>query len=405
MAEQIDKGDTSKRRRAGGTIVPKGSGKWLVRLYAGTNPATGRRMYRSQLVRGTKAEAKRALVEMQRAKVNRTLAGPTSDTVGEYLLRWLDTTKAQRVCERTLRHYRYLATHYIVPQVGAIRLQRLTADQVQEYVVAPLAERVSPRTVRMAVGLLSQAMKAARGRGVIPQNPVELCELPAGPRPEMHALAAADVRRLLEATKASPLHALFLLAVDTGARPGELLALRWADVDLAEGTLRIERTLFERVGVKGAERFAFAPTKTPRSRRTLVLSPESVAVLRAHRVAQARRLVAGLELIFTTEQGTPYQQSNVRQAFLRAGIHEPGKVGLHALLRTWLSTLLDRGIPLHVTQKLGGWADSATVLRHCAVAGEEEQRRAAAVMEGLLTHPLAPPPAPAPDLSPTLPVG
>jgi integrase len=350
------------------------------------NPATGRRSYRSHLVRGTKAEAKRALVEMQRAKVNRTLAGPTSDTVGGYLLRWLDTTKAQRVCERTLRHYRYLATHYIVPQVGAIRLQRLTADQVQEYVVAPLAERVSPRTVRMAVGLLSQAMKAARGRGVIPQNPVELCELPAGPRPEMQALAAGDVRRLLGATKASPLHALFFLAVDTGARPGELLALRWTDVDLAEGTLRIERTLFERVGVKGAERFAFAPTKTPRSRRTLVLSPESVAVLRAHRVAQARRLVAGLELIFTTEQGTPYQQSNVRRAFkaaLRAaGL--PETVRLYDLRHTAASLLLEAGLPIPAVSERLGHVNAGVTLGVYSHALEGQQRVAAEAMSAIL---------------------
>jgi integrase len=386
MAEQTEKSDTPKRRRAGGTIVPKGSGKWLVRLYAGTNPATGRRMYRSQLVRGTKAEAKRALLEMQRAKASRTLAGPTSETVGDYLLRWLETTKAQRVCERTLRFYRELAKRYIVPQVGAIRLQRLTADQVQDHLVGPLAERVAPRTVRMAVGLLSQAMKAARRRGVVPQNPVELCELPAEGRREMHALAGADVRRLLEATKASPLHPLFLLAVDTGARPGELLALRWTDVDLADGTVRIERTLSERVGVKGAEHFAFAPTKTPRSRRTLVLSAESVGVLRAHRVAQARRLVAGLELVFTSERGTPYELSNVRRAFkaaLRAaGL--PQTVRLYDLRHTAASLLLEAGLPIPAVSERLGHVHAGVTLAVYSHALEGQQRAAAEAMGAIL---------------------
>ena len=97
MVEQTDKSDTPKRRRAGGTIVPKGSRKWLVRLYAGTNPATGRRMYRSQLVRGTKAEAKRALLEMQRAKVNRTLAAQAA-------ARGIDPgALAREILERPLR--------------------------------------------------------------------------------------------------------------------------------------------------------------------------------------------------------------------------------------------------------------------------------------------------------------
>jgi integrase len=140
------------------------------------------------------------------------------------------------------------------------------------------------------------------------------------------------------------------------------------------------------VGVKGAERFAFAPTKTPRSRRTLVLSPESVAVLRAHRVAQARRLVAGLELIFTTEQGTPYQQSNVRRAFkaaLRAaGL--PETVRIYDLRHTTASLLLEAGRPITVVSERLGHVNAAVTLAVYSHALEGQQRDAAEAMGAIL---------------------
>ena len=308
--------------RQPGTIQARGSKRWLVRTFVGMS-AGGKRVYRSEVVHGTKAAAKRKLGSLLTGKATAVVA-PTRETVGDFLERWLTDVAPRRVRDRTLRHYRDLVTRDVKPALGPLELQRLAPHQVQAMIAAladpARAPRLSARTVQMAVGVLGNALRSAERMGLVARNAARQVELPRRAQREMRrALSAEQAAKLLQALEGKPLAPLFRLAIDTGARPSELLALQWRDVDLEQRTLRIERTLAPKV--KGEPWRFEAPE---RSLRTVVIGTTVAAELRAHRASQAEsRLQLGpaynsLDLVFATVLGTPYLLRNVVRAFKAA---------------------------------------------------------------------------------------
>jgi integrase len=284
-------------------------------------------------------------------------------TEGEYLERWLETSVRGSVRESTCESYRRQVKRYMVPALGNVKLKKLSAMHVQGMYRSMLDRNLSPRTVQYTHANLHRALKQAVRWGLVPRNVCEDVDRPRLQREEMLPLCREQARRLLKATEGDRLEALYVLAVHTGMRPGELLGLKWEDVDLdaTGGSLRVNRALSEG---------KLAATKTKRSRRRIDLSAGSVAALKAHRKRQLeeRMQKAGLwrdhGLVFPSVVGTPLSHRNVVRAFKellkRAGL--PVGTRLYDLRHTCATLLLNSNVhPKYVQELLGHASISQTL--------------------------------------------
>ena len=283
-----------------------------------------------------------------------------STTTGEYLTRWLSDSVHGTVQGSTYRSYGRVVDGHLVPGVGRVKLAKLRPDHIRRLYRSMLDAGKATRTVQYAHTLLKRALAQAVMDGLIPRNAAEAVRPPKLKRDEIQPLNADQVRALLDASDERS-RALYTVAVRTGMRPGEILALRWSDVDLEAGTVQINRALSEG---------EFSTPKTPRSRRRISLSPATVAALKAHRKRQLEERIAkaGLwedhGLVFPSSVGTPKSQRNLNREFKnaakRAGL--PDHFKLYDLRHTCATLLLARNVHPKYVQELLGHASIAQTL-------------------------------------------
>ena len=378
-------------RRRGKTHRGKASRNVQVDL--GRDPSTGRRRRRVFTVGGTKKDAQHALTAALRERDlgNDTDAGTL--TVAEYLRHWLRDGAAQRVAPSTLERYRQIVEQHLVPALGGHRLRELRPQHI-DAAYAGFRRRdgrgseLSPKTVFEHHAVLRAALNRAVKKGLLARNPVQRVDAPRPGRREMRVLTAEEAQRLLAAAAGTRYHAILYMALATGARTGELLALRWQDVDLERGTMQITRTarFFK------AEGIVYGQPKTARSRRRVALSPDQVAVLRECRRRQLEdRLRAGpayqdSDLVFGDGVGRPIYDSSVRRAFYgfaaAAGLEH---LRLHDLRHTAATLMLLAAVnPKVVSERLGHATVSITLDLYSHVL-PDMQREAAAVLDELLS--------------------
>jgi integrase len=240
-------------------------------------------------------------------------------TMQEYLESWLEDIHKPTVRLSTYLNYRKLLKNYLVPGLGQVKLQKLTAQQVQALYTKKINEGLSPKTVNNIHGLLHKALDNAVKWDMLPRNICDAVTPPRIPRKEKNVLTKEQARTLLEQVKAHRLEALLVLAVTTGMREGEILALRWQDIDLEDGSLQVQRA----VSYLKEYGYVESEPKTAKSRRMIKLPRFVVHVLELHYMQQAeqRRDVgkAWIEkgLVFTNAQGYYYSPSTLRKAFRR----------------------------------------------------------------------------------------
>lgn len=286
-------------------------------------------------------------------------------TVGEYLEAWLGDSVLGTVRQRTYERYETdIRVHLKPSALGRVKLKALNAAHVRALHRLKLDSGLAPRSVRNIHRTLSKALKQAVSDGLIPRN---ACDGVACPKPhgeEVRPLGRNQVRALFEAARGDRLEALYTVAVTTGLRRGEIQALRWSDVDLDTGYLRVRRTLSEaRSGT------VFENPKSGKG-RGIRLSQKAIQSLRAHRQAQnEERLRLGpiwedSGLAFTSRIGTYIGGGNLHRAFkkmlTRAGL--PEETRFHDLRHTCATLLLTRGVHPKVVQELLGHADIALTL-------------------------------------------
>ena len=257
---------------------------------------------------------------------------------------------------------------------------------------------LSPRTVGHAHRILGRALRMAEETGLIGRNVCRLVHPPRVPRAEMATLTAEQVRTLIHAADGSPLHALYALALSSGARRGELLGLRWSDVDLNTGSIRITRTLLR--GVRSGERkaddppkveWSFAEPKTASSRRTITIGRTALEALLLHRKAQAEeRLRVGRawqdgDLVFPSGFGTPIDGSNLLKAHYAllklAGLP---RVRFHDLRHTAATLLLEAGVQPHAVAQRLGHATPSLVMNTYGHVTDRMQQQATTTMDAVL---------------------
>ncbi len=312
----------------------------------------------------TRDEARDKLVEALGNRAQGLVFDAGSLTVGEYLTRWLKDSVRGTVRYSTVERHEINVRVHIVPLLGRVKLKTLTPAHVRGLHRDKLDAGLAPATVRKIHSTLHKALAQAVADGLLPRNAADV----KAPRPapeEMRPLSEDEVRRFLEAARGDAFEALYVLAITTGLRRGELLARRWEDADLERGTLRVGRSLTREKG-----RYLMGDTKTKKGRRRVNLTPRAVAALKAHRKRQLEERVrlAGLYedrgLVFATSTGAIVSPENlVKRSFKpllkKAGLPE---IRFHDLRHTCATILLGRSVHPKLVQELLGHATVAMTL-------------------------------------------
>lgn len=294
-------------------------------------------------------------------------------TVGEYLELWLQAIE-HSVSARTWHGHKEKVRLHIAGLLGGIKLEKLTAPQVQSLYKKKLNSGLHTNTVRKIHATLYKALKQAVKWQLVPRNICDAVIVPKEVREEVEILSRESVNLLLKTSEDDPLHALYVMAVSTGLRQGELLALGWDCVDFERGLVKVKRTAWK--GVAGEP-------KTPRSRRTVALSQLATRALRKHRQSQD----ATCRWVFPSRVGTLIDNHNFihyRWKKLLYKAELPQSIRFHSLRHTCCVMLLSEGINPRVVADQLGHADVGFTLRVYADALSSMSNGAADVMDDLL---------------------
>jgi integrase len=343
-----------KRRANGeGGVTRRKDGSWMARYTVQTPSGRKRKVIYAEGYEEARKKLAEAIADRDRGLVHDS----GGLTVGEYLGRWLEDSVRGSVRPYTHQTYESLVRLHMNPALGATKLKDLAPAQVQSLYRRKLDEGLAPKTVKYLHTTLHRALKQAVRWGLVPRNAAAAVDPPRASPPEIKPLSPAEARQLLAAAGGDRLEALYLLAVSTGMRQGEILGLGWEDADLDEGVVRVRRTL---TLARGGPRLA--EPKTRGSRRQVRLTAGAVEALGRHRERQgAERAAAGDSwndrgLVFTTTIGTPIRRAKLHREswkplLRRAGVRD---VRFHDLRHTCATLLLTKGVhPKIVSEMLG----------------------------------------------------
>jgi integrase len=346
---------TRQRANGEGTVYARKNKQGKVIGYRGSYFAPdGKRRHVSGK---TKTEA---LVALRKATVDRDgglIFEVENITLAEYLHRWLDSpVKTKNLKPITVEQYEQQIRVHIVPSLGRVKLRTLSPELVQDFYDSKIAAGLKPSSVRYIHAVLHNALEHAHKRRLIPDNVASKTDPPKVRPPEIQPLDAEQAKTLLDASRTEPLGSLYTVAATAGLRIGELLALRWTDVDLEQGVMRVSRNLSR---AKGGPRFT-----TPKNGkgRSVTLTKQAIESLRSHRKAQNEvRLRLGTlwednGLVFASETGKPLTRDFVDRRSFKPLLKRAGlpKIKLHDLRHTCATLLLSRGVhPKYVQELLG----------------------------------------------------
>ncbi len=322
----------------------------------------------------TRAAAVRQVRALEAARdAGTALLSGRSMTVADWLNHWLTTIAAPRLAPRTLESYGSHIRNHLVPQLGHHRLDRLQPEHLERCYAEMLAQGLSAASVLRNHRVLSRALKVATQRGRITRNVAQLVDPPTVRRPEVVPLTGAEARRIIAVAEGIPNGARWSVALALGLRQGEALGLRWEDLDLVGGTLRVRRALQRQKG-RG---LVLVEPKSRAGTRTLVLPASLLARLQAHRRWQAtQRLAAGpawqeLDFVFAQADGRPIGAPTDWKAWktllAQAGVR-PAR--LHDARHTAATLLLQQGVTPRVAMQLLGHSQISMTMHYSHVVPE-----------------------------------
>src|SRR5215210_4635399 len=255
----------SRRGNGEGTITRRKDGRWEARYYVPTVNGTKRKV----LYGKTRAEARDKLAKAQSDRIDGIVYDDENITLGEYLDGWLKGSVYGSVRRSTYDRDTNLVNNHIKLVLGGLKLKKLNSAHVQSFYRDRLDAGLSASTVHKMHDILRRALAQATKWHLIPRNVADAVKPPRPAPKEIHALSADETRRLLEAAVEDRLEALYVLAVHTGMRQGEMLALRWQDVDMENAVVSVRRTL-----TRSGGRVVFGEPKTKKSRQSIRLTPQ-----------------------------------------------------------------------------------------------------------------------------------
>lgn len=368
-----------RRANGEGSIFRRADGRWTASLSVGH----GRRKH---FLGRTREKVSLKLTEARKAQLDGLPIIIERQTFSQFAEPWLATARPS-LKPTTWRRYEQLLRVHALPVLGRTSLTKVSPQHLQT-LYAEMEERgAAPASIRQMHAVIHKMLRQAMRWNLVARNVADLVSPPRVPRTEMHVLSPEEARRFLDAARSDRLEALYVLALTTGMRQGEILALHWKDVDLDRGTVNVQFTLHRTTGG-----WAFTEPKSARSRRQIALTDTARSALRQHRIAQAEeRLRAGpgwqdQGLVFTTPMGGPLDgvallRHRFRPLLAKAGIQE---IRFHDLRHTAATLLLGQGVHAKIVSEMLGHSNIAITMDLYSHVTETMQKEAARAMDVLL---------------------
>ena len=348
------------------SIKKRGKDSWRIVINLGTDPETGKRIRVTETVRGKKQDAEMRCAEIQREvkASNYSLVKPEKITMNDLFSRFLRRAKTH-IKRSTFERYEAIIEQHLNPAFGKINAKDLAPHMIMDYYQRALEEGrfdgkggLSPTTIRQHHAVLRLALKHAVDTRILITNPASSVTPPKKQQQEARFLSKKELNELLCHLRetADNIYVPAYLAAHTGARRGEILGLRWCDVDLEKRTVTIQQSLNWGKGGK----LYFSDVKSSSSKRQIALTAENVQVLKLHRQEQLERMMKNRKnyvdqgLVCAEADGTPMNpvsvSSRMRQVMQALGL----KASLHSLRHTHATLLIQSGAPMKfVSARLG----------------------------------------------------
>lgn len=379
-----------KRRANGeGNIRKRKDGRWEGRYTAGRDPETGRAIYKNVLGK-TQAEVREKLKAAidENTKVDIVKSGQY--TVGQWMNVWFENYAKVKVRPSSHQTYHGYIEHHIKPNIGSIPLNKLTSLDLQKLYKRLLSggriqraeskhqsKGLSAKTVRNVHQVLSSALKMAKEHRLIALNPADACALPKLEHKEMKTLTSDQLAAFFREAKASGVFELYYMELATGLRRGELLGLKWEDIDFAQGVLRVRRQV-ARIDGEVME----APLKTKNSYRTPSVAEEALKLLQVQ-----KEQASNSDYVFPSPIGGPISPDSVlhmlHRVLKRAGLP---KVRFHDLRHTFATLALQNGVDIKTVSGMLGHFSAGFTLDTYAHVTTAAQTQAAKTMGNVLSQ-------------------
>lgn len=389
----------AKRGRRGnneGSITQRKDGRWQGSVKIGMNPETGAPK-RAYFYGKTRKEVQEKIQEALGKVKEGTFAEPSKLTFGEWLDTWLNDYMKMSLRPTTWASYETQAKKHIKPALGHIKLQNLTTDHLQKLYNEKLeggrADKkkggLSPRSVRYIHQVIHGALEQAVRGKKISINPANAVVLPKINKKEIQSLDTKGTKAFLQEAKKTRHYTAYLTLLVTGIRRGELLALRWKDVDLEEGTITINRNL-----VRTKEGLIFQEPKTELSRRTINIKEDIIKELKTNKAKQAEmKLKLGKayqdnNLVFCNEDGKSMDPRSFAKHFERMieRLQKKGfsRITLHGLRHTFATLSIQEGVDLRTIQETLGHYDPSFTMRTYSHVTNKMRREASSKIGNLI---------------------
>ena len=356
-----------------GYIRQRSKGKWEITIDVGRDFSTYKRMRHFETVIGGKKDAQHRLADLLlNIEKGTYIKQPKQLTLATWLREWLDSYVASNLAPKTRESYEQELKCYVIPELGGIRLTELRPHHIQNYIGKMLSEGrkhktggLSSRTVQYHYRILSKALIDAIRMGLIAVNACKGVSAPRSVRKDIPAVVREDITKLLNAIRKSSYYLFYHTLLLTGLRRGELLALKWKDLDLDLACMYVSHSLHR---LEDGTIIIKEP-KTSRSRRLVDLPPSLAKLLRQHKVErEAEHIIMGRALteddfVFSHMDGTPLNPNTVSHTFSKMVARaELPHLRLHDLRHIHATMLLKAGIHPRVVQERLGHSSIATTL-------------------------------------------
>jgi integrase len=350
---------------------------WTVKYYEPTPDGKRRQRWKGGF--RTKRDALAFEVSVKDQINKRTYTRPTKMLFGDFIRdEWLPGVKVSRR-PTTFETYSYICRVHIIPRLGGWEVAALTPGAIDAMYATLLASGLSAKTVKNVHGVVHKILTVARKRGVVGRNVADDATPPSAEPHEMEFWTPDEMRAFLQATSEDRMAAAWRLALATGFRRGELLGLRWTDLDLDAGKVSVRQAR-----VRAGNAVVTGPPKTERSRRTIGLDAGTILALRSWRKRQVEERLAGGQhwtdsgYVFTMPDGRPVAPNRFsiwyRAAVRRAGLRP---IPLHSLRHTYVTVARASGTPLHnISRRVGHANDSITANIYAHVIPQEDDAAA-----------------------------
>jgi integrase len=342
----------------------KRGSKWCFTVDIGRDEATGKRKQKSLSGFKTKKEAEQACNELINQLIKGDYIEPTEKTIKDYIVEFMDSHAKQVLRQRSFDNHLVVINKHIIPELGSLKLSKVTPAQIQKFYNKKSEEGLSADYVKYMHSVLRKSFNQAVKWGFINKNVIDLAEPPRLSSKDINTWSLDEATSFLNYTRDKRFHIVYLLAIYTGMRKGEILGLRWKDVDLDKGKVSIRQTLSGTT--KG---LIFQEPKTKGSKRLISITSEVVAELKKHKLEQNKnKLKLGpayedFDLVACIETGKPLEPRNLTRHFTRM-IKEADvpKLRFHDLRHTHATILLQLGEhPKVVSERLGHSKTSVTL--------------------------------------------